>query len=137
MKLEIAQGLVRARSWGKCEGCGLFGLRLDVHHRQARGMGGVHGEDAELANDVRNLLAMCRRCHDETEHAETWELTQRIGWRIPGYVADAHAVPALLHTVNGYGWWTLTQDAGYRWVDWASDHRPSYQALYASSTTDL
>lgn len=130
MELEVARGLAKSRSWGMCEGCGQFGLHLDAHHRQARGAGGVHGEAARVANDVRNLLALCRSCHDETEHAQTWELTQRIGWRVPHYVADPLVVPALIHTVNGFGWWRLTSDAGYQWVDWSHDYRPSYQALH-------
>jgi hypothetical protein len=126
--LEVSRALVRARSWGKCEGCGKFGLHLDPHHRQARGAGGVHGEAAAVANEVRNLLALCRTCHDETEHAETWELTEAIGWRIPKYVTDPCKVPALIHTVNGYGWHTLTEDAGYRWIDSSPDQRISYVA---------
>lgn len=132
VNLEAFRKLVKARSWGMCEGCGKFGLHLDPHHRQARGSGGVHGDAAEQANDPRNGLALCRTCHDETEHAETWELTQSIGWRIPKYVPDPLVVPALIHTVNGYGWWRLTNNAGYEWIDWASDHRPSYQALFGS-----
>lgn len=124
--LEVSRTLVRARSWGKCEGCGKFGLVLDVHHRQARGAGGIHGEAKLVGDDVRNLLALCRTCHDETEHAETWELTERVGWRIPHFVRDPLAVPALIHTVNGYGWHLLTPDAGYRWIDCSPDQRISF-----------
>jgi 5-methylcytosine-specific restriction protein A len=113
----VVRGLAYARSHGRCEGCGKYGLRLDVHHRQARGMGGVHSVSAEIANDIRNVLALCRTCHDETEHGETWRLTEEIGWRVPKYVADPRLVPALLHTVNGYAWWMLTEEAGYRWID--------------------
>jgi hypothetical protein len=100
-----------------CEGCGKFGLRLDVHHRQARQSGGVSGDAERVANAVPNQLALCRSCHDETEHSETWELTECIGWRMPKYVRDPWSVPARIHTVNGYGWWQLTNDAGYRWID--------------------
>jgi len=124
--LEQAQQIVRARCWGMCEGCGKFGLHLDVHHRQARQAGGVHGEAILVANAVPNLLALCRSCHDETEHHETWDLTERIGWRIPKYVSDPSAVPALIHTVNGHAWWYLTQDGGFIWIDWEVSHRLNY-----------
>lgn len=132
MDLDKARKLVMARSWGKCEGCGVFGRLLDPHHRRARGAGGVHGAAAEIANDVRNLLALCRPCHDETEHAQTWDLTETTGWRIPHFVDDPLVIPALIHTVNGYAWWYLTQDAGYRWID--SD--PTQRISYKASTDD-
>jgi hypothetical protein len=122
VKLEVARRLVVARSYGKCEGCGRFGFQLDVHHRQARGMGGVSGQDAEDANDVRNLLALCRSCHDETENAATWRRCELLGWRLPAWVDNVHEVPARIHTVNGYAWWRLTNDAGYQWIDWELSH---------------
>ena len=93
MDLERAKVQVKARSHGMCEGCGKFGKILQVHHRQARQMGGVSGEAADVANDVRNLLALCQACHDETEHAETWDLAEQLGWRIPKWVPDPHPVP--------------------------------------------
>jgi hypothetical protein len=117
VELERAQRLVRLRCWGFCEGCGKGGLILSVHHRQARGSGGVHRVAAQVANDPRNLLALCGSCHDETEHAETWRLTEEIGWRIPKYVPDPFRVPALIHTTNGYGWWLFTQEGDYLWQD--------------------
>jgi hypothetical protein len=30
---------------------------------------------------------------------------------------DPYDVPAKIHTVNGYGWWYLTEDGGYLWAD--------------------
>lgn len=121
--LETAAALARARSWGHCEACGLsISGRLDPHHRKARRSGGVHGEAAVIANDVRNLLALCRVCHDQTEHAETWDATESLGWRVPSH-GNPFVTPALLYTVNGHGWWLLTNDGGYRWVDLAPDWR--------------
>lgn len=121
--LERMKAQVKARSHGMCEGCGRFGLVLQVHHRQARQMGGVSGEEAETANSAGNLLALCMSCHNETEHAETWDLTEQLGWRIPKWVPDPLVVPALIHTVNGYAWWILTKDAGYQWQDLPVAHR--------------
>lgn len=40
-----------------CEVCG--GRAVDIHHIRARGMGG--GEDG----GIENLMAVCRKCHDE------------------------------------------------------------------------
>lgn len=119
MDLERAQRIVRLRCWQRCEGCGVGGLVLAVHHRQARGSGGVHRVAAQDANDPRNLLALCGRCHDETEHAETWALTEEIGWRIPKWVERPYQVPALLYTVNyvGQAWFLLDMDGGYTWID--------------------
>jgi len=125
--LEAAKQLVRSRCYGMCEGCGRFGLPLDVHHRQARQIGGVHGEAHGIANDVRNQLALCRGCHDETEHERTWDLTEQLGWRIPKWVRDPLAVPALIFTVNGHAWWRLTLEAGFDWIDWEVSRRLSYE----------
>lgn len=77
----------------------------------------MHGAAADTANDVRNILALCRACHDETEHGQTWDLTEAIGWRVPKFVVEPALVPALLHTVNGYAWHFLTLDVGYLWMD--------------------
>lgn len=126
MDLVQAQKLVRARCWGMCEGCGKFGLHLDVHHRQARGMGGVHGDAEQVTNGIPNQLALCRSCHDETEHHETWGLTEEIGWRIPKFVEDPWSVPARIHTVQGFAWWKLTPDAGFTWIDWEVSRRLNY-----------
>jgi hypothetical protein len=77
----------------------------------------VHGAAADTANDVRNILALCRSCHDETEHGQTWDLTEAIGWRVPKFVTEPAEIPALLHTANGYAWQFLTLDVGYLWMD--------------------
>lgn len=129
MDLDQARPLVRARSHGYCEGCGLS-APLDVHHRQARGAGGVHGLAATVANDVRNLLALCRVCHDMTEAADEWEECIALGWRIPHITGlDPREVPALLFTAQGHAWWQLTSDSGYQWIDWARSQRLSSEAF--------
>ena len=117
MRLEESSALCRARAWGHCEGCGLsITGRFDPHHRKARGAGGVHRDAAAIANDVRNLMALCRPCHDKTEHADTWAETEALGWRVPSW-RESFITPVLAHTVNGYGWWLLTKDGGYLWAD--------------------
>jgi hypothetical protein len=107
---ETAKQLVKARAHGHCEGCGYPGL--DVHHRQPRGMGGVHGQAVAAAHHVTNLLLLCRLCHDWTE-------AQPADARVFGFLVAHPTVPATvsakLWTVNGKGWWFLTDDAGYRW----------------------
>lgn len=125
--LERSRATVLLRCYGFCEGCGLSSVQLDVHHRQARGAGGVSGTAAEVANSVQNLLALCRSCHDETEHAETWILTEQLGWRIPHWVPDPREVPALIYTVNGRAWWQLNED-GFRWLDWPATHRLTWDS---------
>jgi 5-methylcytosine-specific restriction endonuclease McrA len=39
-----------------CECCG--SRAVDIHHIEARGMGGGRGKD-----DIKNLMALCRSCH--------------------------------------------------------------------------
>lgn len=115
MKFEIAKALAQARCWGICEGCGLPG-RLDPHHRMTRGSGGVHGTAYDVSNDPRNLLMLCRVCHDRTLADAGpcivlgWVVERRSG-------VSPYGIPAKIHTVNGYGWWYLTEDGGYEWAD--------------------
>lgn len=126
--LERSRAIVLARASGMCEGCmvsATAGTGLDVHHRQARGSGGVHGAAADIANDPRNLLALCRAdCHARTEDGDEWAACLAVGWRVRhAHQGDARRVPALLHTVNGTGWWLLTRDGGYVRVDWPAEYR--------------
>ena len=50
-----------------CEVCGT--MATDIHHIQARGMGGTKEKD-----DIHNLMALCRKCHiekgDKKQHME-------------------------------------------------------------------
>lgn len=79
-----------------------------------RGSGGVHGAAEEVSNDVRNLLMLCRVCHDSTLADAAG--CMKIGWVIERREGvDPREVPAKLRTVNGPGWWFLTEDGGYRW----------------------
>jgi hypothetical protein len=69
-----------------------------------------------VSNDPRNLLMLCRVCHDRTLNDAPaciemgWVIERRSG-------VDPHGVPALINTVNGRGWWYLTEDGGYLWAD--------------------
>lgn len=118
MTFEAAKALAQARSNGFCEGCGFSGP-LDPHHRMTRGSGGVHGAAAADSNNVRNLLMLCRVCHDYTLSdagaciAIGWVVERRSG-------IDPREVPARIYTINGRGWWVLTEDAGYQWDDVAN-----------------
>lgn len=113
MSFEVAKALAQARSNGLCEGCGIPG-RLDPHHRMTRGSGGVHRAAEAVSNDVRNLLMLCRVCHDQTLNAAGHCIG--IGWVVERRAGiDPRNVPALIYTVNGRGWWYLTEDVGYRW----------------------
>lgn len=118
MRFENAKALAQARSSGQCEGCGVPG-RLDPHHRMTRGSGGVHGAAYHVSNDPRNLLMLCRICHDRT--LADAQACIGVGWVIERRSGvDPHKVPAKIYTVQGYGWWFLTEDSGYRWADEAN-----------------
>lgn len=132
--LDVFRRAVRSRCFGLCEGCGVGGALLDVHHRQARGAGGVHGAAAVVANDPRNGLALCRLCHDMTEHADEWRACIAMGLRVEhAYPHDPRGVPALLSTPQGRGWWLLTTDVGYQWVDWPRTYRMTADDLHGQT----
>ncbi len=114
MSFERAKELLWARSYGRCEACGGSSTGRDPHHRQARGMGGVHGAAKLHSNDVRNLLALCRVCHDSVDAAP--ELARAVGWLVT-HPTDPHAIPAKIRTVNGPGWWYLLEDGCFQWCD--------------------
>jgi hypothetical protein len=127
VSFEIAKALAQARSYGLCEGCRAL-TSLDAHHRMTRGSGGVHGAAEAVSNDVRNLLMLCRACHDYATN-DTAECV-RIGWVVERRAGvDPRDVPAKIHTVNGYGWWYLTEDGGYRWAD-ELNVQPDYEISY-------
>lgn len=120
MRFEKAKKIAQERCNGICEGCGMPArMGLDPHHRMTRGMGGVHGAAAVIVNDPRNLLMLCRPDHDRT-------LSDPLGCVEIGWVVERRAgvdprlQPAKIHTVNGYGWWLLTDDGGYLWADAAN-----------------
>lgn len=116
MRFEVAKALAQARSGGLCEGCRAF-THLDPHHRMTRGSGGVHGGAAAVSNSVDNLLMLCRACHDST--LTDADACIEVGWVIErrSGVTEPGSIPALIHTVNGFGWWYLLADGGYRWAD--------------------
>lgn len=133
MKFEIAKAMAQARCWGICEGCGLPG-RLDPHHRMTRGSGGVHGAAYDVSNDPRNLLMLCRICHDRTL-ADAGACI-KVGWVIERRAGvDPREVPAKIHTVQGYGWWFLTEVGTYRWAD-DLNMDPVYELNYKAELPD-
>lgn len=126
---EVAKALAQARCMGMCEGCGMFGA-LDAHHRMTRGSGGVHRAASDISNDVRNILMLCRPCHDQTltdVGAANCIGLGRVIERRAG--VDPRDVPAYIYTVNGKGWWYLREDGGYQWAD-DLNLRVGYQLNY-------
>lgn len=135
MSFEKAKAIAQARSYGRCEGCGAS-APLDAHHRMTRGSGGVHGAAEAVSNDCRNLLMLCRICHDRT--LADADACIQVGWVIERRSGlSPYIVPAKIHTVNGYGWWLLTADGGYEWSDymnlWVAS--PGYEPRYEITMT--
>ena len=117
MRLDVFQTLVRARAYGRCEGCGRSG-DSQTHHRITRGMGGVQGAAYDASNNPSNGLRLCVECHDRTLDAEEVRECIAMGWVIERRsLINARVVPALIHTVNGYGWWYLTPAGTFVWAD--------------------
>lgn len=111
--LQRFRHLVLARGYGHCECCGTS-TPTDPHHRQPRGAGGVHGTAYIAAHRVSNGLAVCRTCHNWIDQNAT--LARQWGWLV-AHPHDPATVPALIYTVNGYGWWLLDNDGGYHFQD--------------------
>jgi hypothetical protein len=112
VNLAQAQEIVRARSLGLCEACRGHGIH--THHRQARGMGGVHRAGAAAVNRPAALVRLCLTCHQDVESSRTWAESR--GLLVPR-PTDPATVPVYLDTVNGRGWFLLDDDGMYRWVD--------------------
>lgn len=102
--------LVLVRAHQLCEGCGRY-TADDVHHRQPRGMGGVHGGAALHANSPANLLALCRPCHDRTEDEP--DAMRRLGWLVQ-HPYDAWSTPCRIKPIYGEAWWFLLPDLSYQ-----------------------
>ena len=52
--------------------CSFFNLDVDIHHIDARGMGGSHKDYIE------NLVALCRKCHDKAESSRSFNKHVRV-----------------------------------------------------------
>ena len=50
-----------------CECCGK--IAVDIHHIDSRGMGG-----SKKADDIKNLMALCRSCHDKYGDKVRWKV---------------------------------------------------------------
>jgi 5-methylcytosine-specific restriction endonuclease McrA len=50
-----------------CECCGAW-RACDIHHIDARGMGGSKTKDT-----IENLMAVCRKCHDQYGDKKQWK----------------------------------------------------------------
>ena len=117
---EAGAEVARARAWEKCEvrtfGC--QGRDSQTHHRQARGMGGVSGEGMSV-NRPSCLLRVCLNCHNTIESRREWARRRGLLVHRP---ADPGAVPVYLNSVNGTGWFVLTDEGMYVWQDLPEDY---------------
>ncbi len=52
-----------------CDGVGVTELAVDVHHVRSF-MDAEGAERLHLAFDAGNLLALCKRCHNQIHHGE-------------------------------------------------------------------
>lgn len=115
MRFEAGAEIVRQRSAGLCEAKrpGCSGRGQETHHRQPRGMGGVHGVGAAV-NRPSCLVRVCRACHHWAEMNRTEAEDLGLLVRRP---TDPATVPVWLHTANGSGLFLLTDDGNYVWQD--------------------
>lgn len=92
--------VVRARSGGLCEACGMRRV-ADVHHRKNRSQGGRW--------DPSNLLGICRTCHD-------WIGDNRVGARVRGWAVWRDGDPRDLLVLRRGTWVELGDDGSLRSV---------------------
>lgn len=102
---QSVREIVRERAGWRCEHCGRADVRLDLHHRRPRAMGGTSDP---AANQPSNLVLLCRRSHEHFESERAYAL--RTGWLV-AQGADPAAAPIWL----GHRW-VLLDDEG-RYVD--------------------
>lgn len=107
---ESTRALVMVRASQRCEGCGKANAE-QVHHRQPRGMGGVHGVAASRAHAPSNLMALCLACHDFTEDQPLQ--ARAVGWLVQHPIIPG-LTPVRMTPIYGYGWYLLLDDLTYR-----------------------
>ena len=107
---EKTRELIRARAQDRCELCGISVQDAQIHHRQARGMGG--SKDIE-SRSAANGLYLHDRCHERIERNRTeayqngwlvhkWENSERRavklwdGWSV--LAADGSLTPVVSPT---------------------------------------
>lgn len=71
------KSLVNLRDGGHCLNCG--GPAHDIHHRNARGMG---GSSDPAIHHPSNLVSLCRPCHNYFEGNPT--VARKLGWKLSG-----------------------------------------------------
>lgn len=92
--------LIRLRSGGFCERCGLV-RGAEMHHRRSRGMGGSQADDTNTAS---NALHLCSACHGwVTEHPQD---ARDNGWTVKSH-QDPSEIP-----VKYRGAWVWLDDLG-------------------------
>lgn len=91
---------VRRRSGGWCERCAVSPAS-QMHHRDARGMGGSYDE---ALDSPCNALDLCEKCHRWIESNRKFSMTR--GWLV-GHGQEASEVPVLYR-----GRWMILSDDG-------------------------
>lgn len=77
----------RSDGWCEAQFVGCWGRAIDPHHRVVRGSGGVHGEAKERADELSDLVHLCRSCH-------RWTHAYPEAANALGLLLKRHQVPA-------------------------------------------
>lgn len=90
---QMKRDTVYARDERRCASCGRWDA-LSLQHRRRKGMGGVKGAAALVADGYANLVTLCIYCNVALEQDATFAATgNRCGWRLlAGEQAGAVAV---------------------------------------------
>lgn len=97
---EKTRDLIRARAKDRCELCGIRVQDAQIHHRQARGMGGSRDTDCRSA---ANGLYLHDRCHERIERNRTEAYEN--GWLVHKWESSG-GKPVKMWD----GWWMLADD---------------------------
>ena len=99
-----------ARDEWRCVRCGAVDVRLEVHHRRRKGMGG-----SKLLDHPANLLTLCGWGNHTGDHgwAHTWRVQAEAEGLVVPEGADITGWPVRYSLAHGGGLWLL-DDAGDR-----------------------
>jgi len=89
--------VITHRALGRCELCGLTKMRMQIHHRRPRGMG---GSTTGWVGEPPNGLLLCEACHRRVENNREWAYAK-------GLLVRSGRYPVEVPVLSWDGWLLL------------------------------